>query len=174
MVVAIRADLAQDNSAVNGTAEANQNVLRSRPKPLGRSWSKAKDTQQYAEKLTKYADQPGAYEQDIQAEMPTPGAGYYLLTSPPKRRITASPPPFIQTTVWKSGSSEIIMRKFEPVDTDASSTPSHLRPLEGVREHDEFFYRVSNVPERSTYEDDYRATVPQPELSAIADRKQAP
>lgn len=100
--------------------------------------------------------------------------GYYLLTSPPKRRISVFPPPLGQTTMWQSGSSEIIMRKFEPADVDPSSTPSHLRPLEGVRENDEFFYRVSNVPKRSTYEDDYRSTEPQVELRAIADRKQAP
>ncbi|XP_069359575.1 uncharacterized protein, partial [Maniola hyperantus] len=39
---------------------------------------------------------------------------YYKLTMPPARRVSILPNPIILTTVIQSGSSEIVMRKFEP------------------------------------------------------------
>ncbi|XP_072948779.1 uncharacterized protein [Epargyreus clarus] len=84
--------------------------------PLANKWLKYQDAREYAKKLTKYSDnqkittdEPNTKEQEeekIQQETTN--------TLHPTRRLSKFPFP-IPTTVWRSGSSEIVMRKFLPL-----------------------------------------------------------
>ncbi|XP_045772473.1 uncharacterized protein LOC123872307 [Maniola jurtina] len=111
---------------------------------LAKHWEKDQFTKKYAEKLTIYSnrkkEQNDKYRQQeddsdslqwkkgqdtprrssektfISADYQVPESNfYYKPRTPPVRRVSILPNPIIPTTVIQSGSSEIVMRIFEPV-----------------------------------------------------------
>ncbi|XP_038210094.1 uncharacterized protein LOC119830974 [Zerene cesonia] len=90
-----------------------QEQFLSNDAPLSEQWSKNQDTRKYAEKLTKYSDTKRIMADSV-VQYETPN--YYKFTSAPTHYISIIPNPIISTTVWQSGSSQIIMRQFEPIN----------------------------------------------------------
>ncbi|CAK1551216.1 unnamed protein product [Leptosia nina] len=98
-----------DNFLHNLTGDYQDEYVN-RDEPLSQKWSKVQDNRNYAEKLTKYSENKRK-ESTIKQEKPN----HYKFTAAPTRHIAMIPNPIFSTTVWQSGSSQIIMRHFEPI-----------------------------------------------------------
>ncbi|XP_022116904.2 uncharacterized protein LOC110994527 [Pieris rapae] len=96
-----------ENISYNLTSDYQDYV--NKDEPLSQKWSKGQDNRIYAEKLTKYSE--SRRKEPVNKEML-----YYKFTTAPTRRISITPNPIFSTTIWHSGSSEIIMRQFEPIN----------------------------------------------------------
>ncbi|KAJ0176513.1 hypothetical protein K1T71_007692 [Dendrolimus kikuchii] len=96
-------------------------------KPLSDFWMKNQETKNYAEKLTKYS-----LIHKTQESRPVQPAtfGYYVLTSPSPRIISVIPHLMQPTTLLQSGSSQILMREFQPDDISQVQTYNTIRSVE--------------------------------------------
>ncbi|CAG5045067.1 unnamed protein product [Parnassius apollo] len=106
--------------------------------PLSDTWVKSQDARKYAERLTKFSDTKSS-KSDIEEEEQG-SVSYYRFTTPPIHRISIVPNPAIPTTVWQSGSSEIVMRRFPPM----KDITSNLK----TSDPDDYFYKVSDVDDK--------------------------
>ncbi|XP_026739354.1 uncharacterized protein LOC113502152 [Trichoplusia ni] len=116
----------EDLFTSNATNDYEDQRPRSESKPLADTWLKSQDTRKYAEILTRYSprkgdmlEQPGV--QEPTRVLPTDSnegeqeqtEGRYRPTE--SSIISIVPNPLIPTVSWRSGSSEIMMRNFKPM-----------------------------------------------------------
>uniref|UniRef100_A0A2A4JDA1 Uncharacterized protein n=1 Tax=Heliothis virescens TaxID=7102 RepID=A0A2A4JDA1_HELVI len=95
-------------------------------KPLADTWLKTQDTRKYAEILTRYKPNQKAesVEREPEPQEPPPKEPLVQVVPPGPIRfrptpetpvISIIPNPMIPTMAWRSGSSEIVMRNFQPL-----------------------------------------------------------
>ncbi|KAG6444488.1 hypothetical protein O3G_MSEX003423 [Manduca sexta] len=99
----------------NITSDYQEESLPEDTNPLSNTWLKAEDTRKYAEKLTKYSSKNRIKENLLEPVMRANNQ-YYKLTTPPQRQISVVPNRGMPTVMVQSGSSDIIMREFRPVE----------------------------------------------------------
>ncbi|KAJ8722197.1 hypothetical protein PYW08_004599 [Mythimna loreyi] len=101
-------------------------------KQLADTWLKTQDTRKYAQVLTRYNSEKAddQLEEPIAVqESPTEKPReIYLNLSPAASKISILPNPVIPTVSWRSGSSQIMMRNFQPLQ-EFTTLHNHLRPI---------------------------------------------
>ncbi|XP_021185529.3 uncharacterized protein LOC110372853 [Helicoverpa armigera] len=120
-----------DLFGTNITTDYEDSKPPAQSKPLADTWLKTQDTRKYAEILTRYnpqkrqeAESALAREMETQESEPVkeppiqaqaqPAAVRFRPT-PESPVISIIPNPMIPTMAWRSGSSEIVMRNFQPL-----------------------------------------------------------
>ncbi|KAJ8731243.1 hypothetical protein PYW07_004407 [Mythimna separata] len=149
----------QDLFSTNTSTDYEDQKTPVKGKQLADTWLKSQDTRKYAQVLTRYnsekveapPEEPSAVRQ-LPTEMPT--REVYLKPSPlPAVPISIVPNPLIPTVTWRSGSSQIMMRNFQPLQ-EYTTVNNHLRPIsilspkETAKEYGNLKFRDDN---RSKY-----------------------
>ncbi|CAK1580445.1 unnamed protein product [Parnassius mnemosyne] len=132
----------ESDTIANISTDYQESESSSREKiPLSDTWLNSQNARKYAERLTKFSDTKTSKSYIEEEEQATEvSVSYYRFTTPPIHRISIVPNPAIPTTVWQSGSSEIVMRRFPPMK-DITSNIKTSDP-------DDYFYKVSDVDDK--------------------------
>ncbi|XP_046965804.1 uncharacterized protein LOC124534152 [Vanessa cardui] len=111
----------EDVFPFNLTDDYKQEVQSNDEVVLSDKWMQDQDTKKYAEKLTKYIERPRTLSEENQESARRTKEPHYVVPSYPSvhrlhptQQLFMTYPTF-STKIWQSGTSEIIMRMFDPV-----------------------------------------------------------
>ncbi|XP_047533419.1 uncharacterized protein LOC125068363 [Vanessa atalanta] len=104
----------EDVFQFNLTDDYKQEVQSNDDAVLSNKWMQDQDTRKYAEKLTKYLEGPKTLNEENQEPARRSKEPHYFVSIHPSQHPLVTYPT-VSTKIWQSGTSEIIMRMFDPV-----------------------------------------------------------
>ncbi|CAB3256105.1 unnamed protein product [Arctia plantaginis] len=121
-----------EEAVFSGNRSLDYEESGSQGQPLADTWLQSQDTRKYAEKLTKYSPARRMEKFVERPQDPVPSK---------PQVISIFPSPLLATVSWQSGSSEIIMRSYRPLQD--------ISPAEDVTRTPENMFFTTEIPIKS-------------------------